>query len=58
MPEGKSGNMRIAKQCTYCPYKNECWADANAGQGLLAYKYASGIKYFTRIAVAPKVPML
>ena len=58
VPEGKSGNMRIAKQCTYCPYKNECWADANAGQGLLAYKYASGIKYFTRIAVAPKVPML
>jgi hypothetical protein len=58
IPEGKSGNMRIPSGCTYCPYKNDCWADANNGTGLLAYKYASGIKYFTRVAVEPKVQRL
>ena len=58
IPEGKSGNMRIPSGCTYCPHKNDCWSDANNGAGLIAYKYASGIKYFTRVAVEPKVQRL
>lgn len=54
-PEGKSGNMVINKQCRYCPYKQECWADANDGQGLRMFKYHNGIKYFTHVEKEPKV---
>ena len=58
VPEGKSGNRRIGTNCSYCPYKHECWSDANHGNGLISYKYASGIKYFTRVAKEPQVPRL
>mgnify|MGYP003136187590 CR=1 FL=1 len=58
IPDGKSGNRRISTNCNYCPYKNECWSDANNGNGLIAYKYASGIKYFTRVVREPKVVRL
>ncbi len=58
VPEGKSGNMRLGTSCSYCPYKHDCWSDANHGNGLIAYKYASGIKYFTRVAKEPQVPRL
>ena len=58
VPEGKSGNRRLGTSCSYCPYKYDCWSDANHGNGLIAYKYASGIKYFTRIVKEPQVPRL
>ena len=58
VPEGKSGNRRLGTSCSYCPYKYDCWSDANHGNGLVAYKYASGIKYFTRVAKEPQVPRL
>ena len=58
VPEGKSGNRRLGTSCSYCPYKYDCWSDANHGNGLIAYKYASGIKYFTRVAKEPQVPRL
>ena len=58
VPEGKSGNRRLGTSCSYCPYKHDCWSDANHGNGLVAYKYASGIKYFTRVAKEPQVPRL
>ena len=58
VPEGKSGNRRIGTSCSYCPYKHECWSDANHGNGLISYKYASGVKYFTRVAKEPQVPRL
>lgn len=58
VPEGKSGNRRLGTSCSYCPYKHDCWSDANHGNGLIAYKYASGIKYFTRVAKEPQVPRL
>ena len=53
--EGKQGNMRLDKTCVYCSHKRECWRDANGGQGLRAFKYATGIKYFTRVSSLPKV---
>ena len=58
VPEAKSGNRRLGTSCSYCPYKYDCWSDANHGNGLIAYKYASGIKYFTRVAKEPQVPRL
>ena len=53
--EGKSGNMRIAKNCAYCPHKKECHKDSNNGKGLRAFRYAKGLVYFTKVRVQPKV---
>ena len=55
VPEGKSGNMKLAVGCVYCPHKNDCWKESNGGKGLRAFRYASGIKYLTRVAALPKV---
>lgn len=55
VPEGTKGNMRLHKNCNYCPYKFECHADANDGEGLRGFKYSKGVTYFSHIAAEPKV---
>ena len=55
VPDGKKGNMKIAKGCSWCNYKHDCYKDSNDGQGLRAFKYANGISYLTEVVVAPKV---
>lgn len=55
IPEGKKGNMKLPSGCAYCPYKFECYSDANEGEGLRAFKYSNGPTYFTKIEVEPKV---
>ncbi len=56
--EGKSGNRTIAKACTWCPFKFDCWSDANKGKGLRVFQYSNGLKYFTHIEKEPNVPEL
>jgi len=53
--EGAKGNQKIAKNCAYCDYKYDCYADSNDGQGLRAFKYAKGLVYLTKVVVAPNV---
>ena len=53
--DGKQGNKILDKNCTYCDYKYECWQDANDGNGLRVFQYASGPTYFTHIEREPKV---
>jgi len=55
VPEGKSGNYKLPRECTYCKHKVECYKDVNDGQGLRLFKYADGIKYFTKVVKEPKV---
>ena len=55
VPMGTSGNYVLDFPCRYCDFKAECWKDANDGKGLRLFKYSSGLKYFTKIAVKPKV---
>lgn len=55
IPEGKKGNMRLPTGCTYCPYKHDCWTDANEGKGLRAFRYSNGLKYFTKVVSEPRV---
>tara|TARA_R110000851_G_scaffold67273_2_gene152068 strand:+ start:363 stop:1238 length:876 start_codon:yes stop_codon:yes gene_type:complete len=55
VPEGKAGNFKLAKGCTYCRHKFECHKDSNNGKGLRAFKYAKGATYFTDIKSLPKV---
>lgn len=52
----KAGNEVLHKLCTWCPFKGDCWKDANNGKGLRVFNYATGPKYFTKVnKVPPKV---
>lgn len=54
--DGESGNKVLDKNCSWCVYKFRCWQkDANNGEGLRAFRYANGVKYFTDVVKAPKV---
>lgn len=56
VPEGKSGNMKLATGCSYCSFKKKCWADANGGRGLRTFLYARGPVFLTEVAKEPNVP--
>jgi len=49
------GNEKISKNCSYCSYKHDCYADANDGQGLRTFKYAKGLVHLTKVVVPPNV---
>jgi len=55
IPEGKAGNMKVARGCSWCPHKFECHKDANDGKGLRVFNYAKGPVYFTKIVSEPNV---
>ena len=55
VPEGKKGNLRLPRECGYCPHKAECYADANNGYGIRTFLYSNGPKYLIRVASQPKV---
>ena len=50
-PEGKSGNMKLPMECSYCDFKWECHP------GLRGFIYAGGRPtYLTKVVVTPRVP--
>lgn len=49
IPDGKSGNRKLDKSCSFCPFKKKCWP------GLRAFKYSDGIRYLTIIVNEPRV---
>jgi hypothetical protein len=53
--EGKSGNRKLGVGCSYCAFKDTCWADSNGGQGLRKFFYSRGPVWLTRVAREPKV---
>ncbi len=55
VPEGKAGNLKLARKCFYCPHKFECHRGANDGKGLRAFQYSKGITYLTHVVKEPKV---
>lgn len=55
IPEGKSGNRKLSVGCSYCPFKDTCWADANGGQGLRKFFYSRGPVWLTEVRKEPKV---
>lgn len=55
---GKSGNMAITMNCSYCAFKDKCWADANGGVGLRTFLYSSGPVHMTEVVKEPNVPEL
>lgn len=50
------GNKKLSTECSYCQFKNSCWADANGGKGLRAFAYSTGPVYFTEVKKEPRVP--
>ena len=54
-PYGKSGNMVLGTNCSYCPFKKVCWADANGGIGLRTFIYSKGPVHFTNVVKEPEV---
>ena len=54
-PMGKAGNMKLAAGCSYCPFKVECWKDANDGMGLRKFLYSTGPVWFTTVVDIPRV---
>jgi hypothetical protein len=51
---GKSGNRVLGVNCSYCPFKQHCWQDANGGIGLRTFIYAKGPVHFTDVQKEPK----
>lgn len=54
-PDGNYGNRVLHRNCTYCPFKKDCWKGANTGRGLRVFNYSNGPKYFTNVAKLPRV---
>lgn len=54
-PAGGKGNRVLNKNCTYCPFKEQCWSSSNGGQGLRKFNYSNGVKYFTTVFDTPRV---
>lgn len=48
--DGLSGNRKLGVECSYCPYKKECWP------GLRAFAYQRGPVFLTKVVKVPKVP--
>ena len=55
VPDGKSGNRKLDVGCIYCDYKRDCWKDANDGQGLRVFDYATNPRYLTQVFKMPNV---
>lgn len=49
VPEGKSGNMKLPLNCSYCPFKNKCYPN------LRTFVYAKGPVFLTKVVKEPKV---
>jgi hypothetical protein len=58
IPDGKKGNMKLAKGCSWCKYKHDCYKDSNDGQGLRTFQYSKGLTYLTGVVVEPNVEEL
>ena len=55
VPDGASGNRKLAFGCFYCEHKRTCWSDTNEGKGLRVFNYANGNRYLTQVNKVPNV---
>lgn len=51
VPDGRSGNRRLGMECSYCPFKQECWP----GLRVFAYRGTRPV-FLTRVSREPNVP--
>jgi hypothetical protein len=50
VPDGKSGNMKLAILCSYCPFKKKCFPT------MRTFIYSSGPKFLSTVVRTPDVP--
>lgn len=55
IPYKTTNNITLNRNCTYCPYKHECWSSANNGQGLRYFNYSTGVVALTTVVDLPRV---
>lgn len=55
VPEGKSGNEKLGIGCSYCRFKEHCYADANGGKGLRKFWYSRGPVWLATVKKEPNV---
>lgn len=56
VPHNKSGNYALSVECSYCPFKQECWKKSNNGKGLRTFLYSTGPVHFVHVEKQPDVP--
>jgi hypothetical protein len=49
IPDGKSGNLKLAVGCSYCQFKQSCYPE------LRVFLYSTGPKFLTKVENEPKV---
>ena len=49
VPDGKSGNRKLATGCSYCDFRETCYPD------LRTFSYSGGPRYMTKVVRDPKV---
>ena len=57
-PYGKSGNLSLPIGCSYCPFKQRCYRDANGGRGLRGFVYNQGPVWFAEVKREPRATVL
>ena len=55
VPDGKSGNLKLAVGCVYCRHKSMCWSDANQGKGIRTFRYSNGNRHLVQVTKTPDV---
>lgn len=50
VPDGKSGNMKLATVCSYCKFKKQCYPHVRT------FLYSNGPRFLTTVARQPDVP--
>jgi len=55
VPDGKSGNMKLPMQCSYCNHKHTCWSDANNGRGIRTFLYSGSPRFLVNVVREPNV---
>ena len=54
-PMGLSGNLKLGINCSYCPFKQECWKDSNNGRGIRTFIYSNRPEHLVKVVNEPKV---
>lgn len=49
IPDGKSGNRKLATGCSYCKHKFRCW------DALRVFSYSTGPRFLTNVSKVPEV---
>lgn len=54
-PYQQGGNMVLGVNCSYCAFKDTCWADACGGKGIRTFIYGGRPKFHVHIEKEPRV---